>query len=274
VIAENAKKWLKGTDAPLVAIEQGDFSKFCECPQCRESVKKYGHSGTLIRFVNQVAREIKKDYPDILVTTLAYQFTSHVPLDTKADENIVIRYAPIEACVYHNFRDGNYNREDFNVHGKMKGWVDISSRVWVWYYAEAQPLQIRPDMHAWSGNFKLMRDTGVRGVSTQTRVGTGKRIFLGDLRNYILARLTWDPDYDVKKGIKEFTRAVYGDAAYEMALYAQMVSDEKSYTGIYNYPKPMSRYSGFHTGAGGSTMAVFNRDKLEELDALFDRAEA
>jgi len=88
----------------------------------------------------------------------------------------------------------------------------------------------------------------------------------------MLARLMWNPDYDVEKGIREFAQAVYGDAGYEMTLYARMVSEEETYAGAYDFPKPMLRYGGLHLGSG-STM-IFKHDKLRELDELFDRAES
>ena len=61
--------------------------------------------GTLLRFVNAVADAVAERYPDVLVDTLAYQYTRNVPKLTRPRRNVIIRLCSIECCFRHPLTD-------------------------------------------------------------------------------------------------------------------------------------------------------------------------
>ena len=82
----------KNPTAGVISVSQNDWHGRCECPKCLEVEKIEGsQSGPLIRFVNAVAKEIEKEYPEFLIETLAYTYTRKAPKVTKPANNVVIR---------------------------------------------------------------------------------------------------------------------------------------------------------------------------------------
>jgi len=70
----------KASDPTIISVSQNDNSRNCQCENCRAVEKKEGSpAGLLIHFVNRVAEDIEKEFPDVLVETLAYQYTRKPP---------------------------------------------------------------------------------------------------------------------------------------------------------------------------------------------------
>ena len=273
-IGEQAATWCRSDpDASIVSISQGDFSKTCQCEACREAYDKTGLTGLYMRFVNDAAVELERTFPGMLVDTLAYQWTRKVPAGLHLNRNVVIRYAPIEACCSHAFDDCGWNRK-LSVIGELAKWAGIAPRVWIWYYAIPRTeLHPYPNLRCLRRNFQLMRDAGATGFFIQAEEGricmTGG---LTELQAYLFAQLMWDPDYDVDAGIREFAQACYGAAAPNVRAYIDAVNDPETYTGTpanYTY---LREFPGLH--AACMVNLPLKPAKLAELDRLFDEAEA
>ena len=193
-------------------------------------------------------------------------------------KNVVVRYSPGGAiCYHHAFDQCNYNKSERAFEDLLE-WLRISPRVWVWYYAHGgDKMHPLPHFSSLSHNFKLMRDAGVEGVFVQTDHGED-RIESGgllDLQSYLLAKLMWDPDYDVQKGIEEFCRACFGAASPHIISFVKMVNDVDTYTGtpLQHYTESdVKQFPGFH--CPGGAMVAIRQDKLAEMDNLFEQAEA
>ena len=269
-IAQQAVQWIeRDPGASIVSISQGDGSEPCQCDPCRAAYKQYGVPGQYMRFVNQVAAEITRHYPDMLVDTLAYQWTRQAPKDVIMHPNVVIRYAPYVACIYHAY-DGCPVNTSQHIYRDLVQWAAISRRVWVWsYILPAHSLHPNPVIGCLSRNFKRMRDAGVKGHFVQAREG-GAYIHGGlvHLQTYLLAKLTWDPDYDVQQGIEEFARASYGAAAPQIVAYVRMVCDRDTY---FLEDRGRGIYDDLYGGHRAAT--PIKKDKLREMDRLFDEAE-
>ena len=54
-------------------------------------------TGLYLEFVNRIAREIKDEYPDVMVHTFAYTFTRPVPVGLEIEDNVVIQLCTIES---------------------------------------------------------------------------------------------------------------------------------------------------------------------------------
>ena len=82
VIANLRKKTAKKPEAKYWSVSQNDNYLVCECDACRALDEKYGGpSGTMIHFVNQVATQ----FPDKVISTLAYQYTRQAPKGIKPE---------------------------------------------------------------------------------------------------------------------------------------------------------------------------------------------
>jgi hypothetical protein len=288
LIIRRAKEWIKNEpESKIISISHGDFDNTCQCSNCDEAYGTYGRTGLYMRFVNQVAAELAKDHPDILVDTLAYHWTRQPPENIKMHENVVVRYCTGGAiCVYHPLDECSFNnskdpqartRGGGEVYEDLVKWIHMTPRVWVWYYAHGgDKMHPLPIFRSLSPSFKAMRDAGVQGFFIQIHWGSGwvKTGGLLDLQSYLFAKLLWDPDYDVQKGIEEFCKACYGAAASYILSFVELVSDAGTYTGtplVHYKDLDLTKFPGFH--CPGGAMVPIRKDKLLEMDKLFEDAE-
>ncbi len=269
-IAGRAEEWIQSDPgARIVSISQGDSADPCQCPDCRTAYEKYGAAGLFMRFVNGVAAEIGERHPDILVDTLAYQWTRQPPDDMTMHGNVVVRYAPYVACIYHAY-DGCPVNTSQNIYTDLVQWAAMSRRVWVWSYILPEHLlHPNPVIGCLGRNFRRMRDAGVKGHFVQALEGYGQiHGGLQDLQTYLLAKLTWDPDYDVQKCIEEFAGDCYGAAAPQIVSYVEMLNDRNTY---FLEDRGLGIYDDLYGGHRAKT--PIKKDKLGEMDRLFDEAE-
>lgn len=276
LIADRIRQWIReDPTGRILSISQGDFGNACQCDACRAGYKDGGMTAAYMRYVNEVAAQLETESPDLMIDTLAYKWTRTLPPGTTMRKNTVIRYCTINACQHHAFDECGYNRQ-MNLVRDMRQWVAAAPRVWVWYYAiPRSDLLPYANLDCLARNFKLMRDIGIRGYFIQAELGrTCLAGGLTELQAYLFAKLLWNPDYNMKKGIEQFARDSYGAAAPQMLAYIRAVNDADTYTGIpedsRNYER-MKSHGGFHVAC--TAVLPLEQGMLRDLDVLFDEAE-
>ena len=76
----------------ILDLSQNDNQLFCQCGKCEAFVKEHGNqSDLLVDLVNYVAAAIEKEFPNVMVETLAYQYTSSAPKSIFPRKNVMIR---------------------------------------------------------------------------------------------------------------------------------------------------------------------------------------
>ena len=75
---------------------------------------------TYIDFVNEVAEAVEKEFPDVLVETLAYRFTRNPPKTIWPRHNVAIRSCTIEAASFQTLETPGPNSR---LHEDMIGWA-------------------------------------------------------------------------------------------------------------------------------------------------------
>ena len=95
-----------GAEVPcFYSLSQDDVydDAFCQCEECSKIIEKSGFSGYLIQFVNKIAREVAKKYPNIKIEHLAYlSFIEPPKDDTLPDKNIITRLAHLRSDLFHS----------------------------------------------------------------------------------------------------------------------------------------------------------------------------
>ena len=68
-------------DLQIISLSQADNPVYCECDACKALDDANGsHAGTLITFVNRIARDVKEaGYDNVEIDTLAYMHTRKAP---------------------------------------------------------------------------------------------------------------------------------------------------------------------------------------------------
>ena len=255
VVAENAKDWIRRAPyARIISVSMADKYYACGCARCMkerekekwtytQAVKPDGShtrpartrwlaegvqaAGVFLDFVNRVADEIHKEFPDILVHTFAYYWTDYPPENWEPARNLVIDLAPLQMCRYHSLGQCEHNEQTYGYWTKLRLWTKTCPRVWVFDYAYGNSERPAPIFKHRGLHYRELAMAGVDGVMVHMCGGADQ--WLGELRAYVYAKLMWDPDYDVFAGIEEYCGNAYGTASEAMLTYILETQDPANY---------------------------------------------
>lgn len=215
-------------------VSQNDNRFPCECSRCNTLVKKYGgQSGILIWFVNKVASEIKKTYPNLYVSTLAYQYTRQTPASSiKPADNVIIRLCDTECCQAHPLDECVENKKF--VHD-VAGWRNITNNITIWNYSTGfrHYLMPFPNFDVISRNYQFFSKSGVLGV---LELGSWNAPWseFSELKQWLVAKLLWNPKLDTDSLSSLFINDYYGQAAPFVRDYYDLcrrqVTDDMHFT--------------------------------------------
>ena len=206
-------------DAELFSISQNDGGGLtCTCSACSKVNRQEGaKSGTLIRFVNRIAKEISSEFSDVRITTLAYKET-YLPPKTRPHDNILV-----QLCTDVHWPNKYLSvSEGPEISKALDGWADLGANLIIWDYAVRFKEYLRPlpNMQVLTENLRTYRDKGVQGVLIQGNFqsfGASQSA----MRTWVWSKLLWNPDLDTKALIKDFTYGYYemaGELVYQYNL--------------------------------------------------------
>ena len=136
-IQADRKKYSKENQPFIYDISQNDNSDYCVCKNCEKALLKYKErSGVLLEFINAVADDIIKDYPDILIQTFAYTWTLEAPQNIKPSPNVMIRICKLNYPPHYRCDTVRANLHPVNkdYHHTYTKWHDISNHISIWEY--------------------------------------------------------------------------------------------------------------------------------------------
>lgn len=194
-------------------VSQRDNQNFCTCWKCKALEKEFGgHSGLMIWFVNQVAREVKKKYPDKYIGTFAYHYTRNAPTNIKPDDNVVIRLCDIECCFVHPL-SANCNEQNTAFMKDLQEWSKLTSNIYIWDYIVnyGNYMAPFPNFHVLGPNLKSFAEYRVIGVYEEAQGGSLGNAF-EELKCWVLAQLMWNPELNTDKLVSQFINDYYEDA--------------------------------------------------------------
>jgi alpha-L-fucosidase len=217
-----------------ISVSQTDNDLYCRCDACETINRREGSpAGTQLSFVNAVAGRVAERYPDRYVGTLAYWHTRRPPAHLHPAPNVQVQLANIESCCLHSLVDSTCEANaDFL--SDLREWCRISDQVYVWsYFTDFRYYDLPfPDLRSIGPNLRLFADLGVRGVFAQSH-GSSTSGDMSDLRNYVLARLLWNPYQDGWVLVEEFCRLHYGAAGEEVLGYLVRLHDRAESLGVH-----------------------------------------
>ena len=215
------EKISQNPNAGMISISQNDCGGRCGCAKCKALEEKEGSpSGPLLHFVNLVAADIEKQYPNVVVETLAYQYTRKPPLHVKPRHNVLIRLCTIECSFVHPLE----NPINKAFQDDILAWQVITPNLYVWDYVTnfVNFITPHPNLRVLGPNLKYFAKNNVIGVFEQGDGFTAIGDFIR-MRAWVISHLLWDPSRDASKLQKEFIIAYYGSAAPYIAKYLDVV---------------------------------------------------
>ena len=220
VLARIAKVYPK---VKIFGVSQSDRWVFCTCSNCAAvDAREESHAGTNIEFVNKIADAVAEKYPDVLIETLAYQYTYKPPRFVRPRPNVMICLCT-DSCDFskplgksrYRFRDMNEFTDD------LKWWCTEAKRVHVWNYT----MNFRYFMHAFPNIYCLKPDLETFldcGVTEVLEQGLASPHQAGmALKTYLIGHLLWDPRQPLEPLLDRFYRGYYGAAAPWMRRYME-----------------------------------------------------
>lgn len=202
-------------------VSQNDNRQPCECTKCQRLVKKYGgQSGLIIWFVNQVAKDIENDFPDIFIGTLAYRYTRQAPQGIKPRKNVVVRLCDIECCMAHALTECPQNKSFLD---DMNKWKNIAPHIYIWDYTTGFLNYLLPfsNFHVLAKNYQLFQKSNVIGVLEEGAHDAPWSEF-SELKQWLIAKLLWNPCLNVDSLATLFICDYYGKAAPYVNQYYQL----------------------------------------------------
>ena len=223
-LIKNLRERLRNNPAATIAsVSQNDWHGNCRCSKCAAIEKEEGSpAGPMLRFVNAVAEDIEKEFPNVAIDTLAYQYTRKPPKITKPRPNVIVRLCSIE-CSFSKPLADERNKE---FRDDIVGWSKICNRLYIWDYTTNFRHYIlpHPNLRVLGPNVKFFVDHNVKGIFEQGAY-TSNGAEMAELRAWVLARLLWNPALDGQKLIDEFIGGYYGPAGPHIKDYLQIIHD-------------------------------------------------
>jgi hypothetical protein len=260
VIQNLRKKIAANPDALYWSVSQNDNRQYCMCDNCRAIDEREGSpSGSIITFVNQVARQ----FPEKMISTLAYEYTRRAPETIKPDKNVNIMLCSIEMRRDRPFAEAADSVSKAFVRD-VKDWSKIASDIIVWDYVIQFPNLISPfpNLHVLQPNLQFFAENGVTAMFEQGNREVGGEF--AELRTYLISKLLWDPYENIDTLMKDFLSGYYGAAGKPIKKYI----DEMRVASLAS-EKPL----GIFASPNQAAESYLTWPLIEKYRSLFDEAE-
>ncbi len=262
-LVKNLKRRLtQNPEATIASVSQTDWRYGnCQCNACAAiDRQEQSPSGTLLRFVNAVAADIEKDFPNVAISTLAYRYTRKPPKITKPRPNVIVRLCSIEC----SFSVPLTHERNKTFADDIRSWSAICNRLYIWDYTTNFRHHIlpHPNLRVLGPNIKFFVEHNVKGIFEQGAYAT-KGAEMAELRAWVLAKLLWNPTLDDRKLIDEFIDGYYGKAADSMRAYLNLIHDRVEQSG--DYLGCFAEIAASEMKVSGATQ---NRSKFITLETL------
>ena len=258
VLVESLKnKIQEKPTASYWSVSQDDNDRYCQCDGCTSLNEKYGKvpSGSIIYFVNQVAKE----FPDKIISTLAYWYTRKAPKNIKIEPNVNIMLCNIESS-----RQAPVFVTDPAFSNDLRDWGALSKDILIWDYNIQFTNYISPfpNLYTLKPNIKFYTDNQVKGLFMQANDEAAAEMAL--LRSYLISKLMWNPDADDKAIISEFLSGYFGAAAPFILQYIESMQESLVKSGM------VLSIFGDPIHAKNSYLSA---EMMQQYKQLFDKAE-
>ena len=238
-VKETLRRLHEDPSVDFIQVSQNDWGGGCECEKCRAMMEEDGGaaSGPYLRFANEVAEVVEKEFPHVRVDTFAYQFTRKAPTRTRPRRNVVVRLCDIECDFARPLSDASAPRNAAFARD-LSDWKRVAEgNLFLWdYLANFQNYMLpHPNIGVIAPNIRLFAESGAAGVFEQGDALCSAGSF-AVLRHYVASHLLWNPAEDEARLVDEFLEGYYGKAAAPfLKKFIDVVEKGSAKTGLAVY---------------------------------------
>jgi hypothetical protein len=241
----------KNPHTEIVSVSKNDSAgdQLCYCDRCRKIRDAEGSEiGCQLVLVNAVAEAVEKEYPGVVVDTLAYLDTVKPPKHARPRSNVVIRLCNDRVgAMTHPFTPA----DKCDIAKIVSDWSKICHRLYIWDYNAnyAHYLAPMPNVDVMADNIRFWVNNHAEGVMLEG--GNSGPSEADEMKSWVTAKLLWDPSRDEKALVRDFIWGHYGPAAPALAEYEALLNSlrqthaaemESPKSGIY-YPMDVPFYT-------------------------------
>ncbi len=216
-------------DIQIVSLTQHDNFDYCQCDNCKAIDEENGsQSGTMLTFVNEIARRVKEHgYDNVVFDTFAYQYTRKAPSQVRPREDVIVRLCSIECCFGHTLDDPKCEQNaDFM--NDLREWGKICNRIYIWDYVHnyAQTLCIFPNFNVLQRNIQIFYENNAKGLYEEGNyyIDNSDAEF-AEMRTYLLSKLMQNPYLDFSAEMNGYLKGVYGAGGQFIREFIDIISE-------------------------------------------------
>jgi len=253
------KKIAQKPEAKYWSVSQNDNRNFCTCDKCKAIDDREGSpSGSIVQFVNLVADE----FPEKVISTLAYEYGRQAPKTLKPRDNVNIMLCSIEINrdkpIVDDSTSASFAKD-------VKEWGKIAKDIIVWDYIIQFNHLVSPfpNLHVLQPNLQFFTENGVSAMFAQGNREVGGEF--AELRAYLISKLLWDPYINVDTTMGDFLKGYYGAAALPIRKYIDEMRAALLHSGqpLKIFGSPMDAETSY-----------LSAELIARYQSLFDEAEA
>lgn len=217
----------KTNNVKYYGISQNDWNGYCECEKCAAiDAREESHAGALIDFLNRIAAEVEKQYPDVVIETLAYMYSRKPPKNLKPRHNVMPLLCSIECDFSKPMAESRF-KENVAFRSDLEKWRKISNHLMIWDYAgnwRATPCPQHNLRTVWE-NSRYYRAQGVTELFHEGKVflEDGQSEEFAALKAYLASKAMWNPDRPMRPVMERFCNAYYGKGAPFVLEYIDLL---------------------------------------------------
>ncbi len=181
-------------------------------------------------FMNELARTVADEIPDLKICTFAYIYSEICPKIEKLHENLIVMIAPIEADMHYAYaeNDSESGRAQYE---NICRWSKLCKNLVAYDYTGTLNIGTysRPIAKVVQNNYRLYRRLGFLGVIPEALADNPQNAEscnvyeMNELYFWLVSRLMWNTDIDLNAETDKFCRLAYGKAAPYMRKYYDAV---------------------------------------------------
>ena len=216
-------------DIQIVSLTQHDNFDYCQCNNCKAIDDENGsQSGTMITFVNEIARRVKEHgYDNVVFDTFAYQYTRKAPTKVVPREDVIVRLCSIECCFGHTLDDPKCE-QNVDFMNDLRKWGKICNRIYIWDYVHnyANTLCIFPNFGVLQRNIQIFYENNAKGLYEEGNyyIDNSDAEF-AEMRTYLLSKLMQNPYLDYEAEMDGYLNGVYGPGGCYIREFIDIITE-------------------------------------------------
>ena len=238
-IREKIEFFRKNPDVKYAAVMPGDSigTYYCHCPRCQKEVSpekesiQGRYSNAVWKFVNTVASEVSKGYPDGYITCCAYGGYTRKP-DFPLHPNVAV------TLCFTTSQTAVTPQAMKNRRALIREWQSSGAKLYAWEYwgsryisgiFGAPTIYAKQLKECYLADFSKLAGRVIemteKDADGQFLAGGWCNWIYDDIMFYTSARLLWDINTDTDTVLDENIRLFYGPAAGSMAKFYDLMEE-------------------------------------------------